>query len=283
MQVEGVRHDHVTAGGVRFHVAEAGAGVPVVLLHGFPQHWYAWRRVVPLLAGEFRLIMPDARGAGGSDAPRKGYDTATRARDVLALMDAMDLDRVRLIGHEWGAWAGFRACLDAPDRFEGFLALNMVHPWPYHRNLLKGAWRMWYTALWEYPVLGAAVLRHWPAFTRFMLRDSGDPDAIEEFVQAVREPARARAGQALHWQYVTKDIPRLIVRRKERLRVPTRILFGDHDFAASPDVLPGGERHADDLRTTVVAGGHYLPERQPALVAGAARELFAPRAALETR
>lgn len=68
------------ARGVRFHVAEAGTGEPVMLLHGFPQHWYTWRRVIPLLAGEYRLICPDFRGCGWSDAPATGYDTASRGR-----------------------------------------------------------------------------------------------------------------------------------------------------------------------------------------------------------
>ena len=99
--VPGVRHRLVTVRGVRLHVAEAGTGDPVVLLHGFPQHWYAWRHVIPLLAGQYRLICPDWRGFGWSEASPRGYDTASRAADVLALMDALGLRRVRLVGHDW--------------------------------------------------------------------------------------------------------------------------------------------------------------------------------------
>src|SRR5690349_7670324 len=73
--VGGVRHYIVQAGGLGFHVAEAGDGTPVLMLHGFPQHWYAWRKVIPLLPGS-RLICPDLRGFGWSDAPRRGYDVA---------------------------------------------------------------------------------------------------------------------------------------------------------------------------------------------------------------
>jgi len=93
-----VTHRFVTVRGVRLHVAEAGGGDPVLLLHSFPQHWYAWRRVIPLLAGQYRLICPDWRGFGWSEAPARGYDTASRAADVLALMDALGLYRVRLVG-----------------------------------------------------------------------------------------------------------------------------------------------------------------------------------------
>src|SRR5262245_42103548 len=74
--VEGVTHHMVEAGGLNFHVAEVGDGSPVLMLHGFPQHWYAWRKVIPLLPG-CRLICPDLRGFGWSDAPRRGYDVST--------------------------------------------------------------------------------------------------------------------------------------------------------------------------------------------------------------
>ncbi|WP_433176346.1 alpha/beta fold hydrolase [Actinoallomurus sp. CA-150999] len=283
--VEGVEHRFVEAGGVRFHVAEAGPveGPPVLLLHGFPQHWYAWRHVVPLLADRHRLIMPDFRGFGWSDAPYQGYDTDTRVDDVLALMDALGLDRPLLVGHEWGAWVGFMACLRAPERFDRFLALSMIHPWPQHRRLIRHAWRQWYTILWEYPVAGGFVLRHWPAFTRYILRKGmTDPGVwrraeLDEFTESVRPRERAHAGRALHWQYVLRDIPRLVRghHRTSRLTVPTTILFGASDFAMSPEALAGGERHAADLEVRVVPGGHYLADEHPVLVADAITALSA--------
>lgn len=71
--VEGVEHRWVDANGLRMHVAEAGSGTPVLLLHGWPQHWYEWREVMPALAGEARLIAPDWRGAGWSATPAADY------------------------------------------------------------------------------------------------------------------------------------------------------------------------------------------------------------------
>ncbi|MFG2005234.1 alpha/beta fold hydrolase [Spirillospora sp. NPDC048911] len=277
-QVAGVEHRYVVANGIRFHVAEAGAGEPLLLLHGFPQHWYAWRHLVPLLAAQHRLIMPDLRGFGWSDAPHRGYGTNARVDDLLALMDACGLDRVTLVAHEWAAWAGFMACLREPGRFRHHLALNIVHPWPDHRATIRHAWRMWYTALWEYPLVGGAVLRHWPGFTRYILRRGvtgvWQTPALEEFVESVRSRARAHAGQALHWQYVLRDIPRLATRRfrHQRLQVPTTLLFGEDDFAFAAQSLDVGGSHGVDVR--VVPGGHYLPEERPDLVAATVSELF---------
>jgi len=290
-EVPGVSHRFVNLGGVRLHVAEAGpagpaagAGDPVLLLHSFPQNWYAWRHVIGLLAPQYRLICPDLRGFGWSDAPARGYDSASQVRDVLGLMDALGLARVRLVGHHWGGVLGFRISLAAPERVSGFLALNAVHPWPLQRRLLPHVWRNWYTALLEYPGIGRRVLRHWPAFTAFLLRRGvadparWEPGEAEGYAAAFRDPARARAGEQLHWQFVLHDIPALVTGqdRKSRLTVPTLIVAGARDPVTPPGVLAGGERHADDLRVEVVSdAGQFLPAERPDLVAAAARRLFA--------
>jgi pimeloyl-ACP methyl ester carboxylesterase len=124
-------------------------------------------------------------------------------RDVLALMDALSLAQVRLIGHHWGGLLGFRISLAAPERVSGFLALNTAHPWPLQRRLLPHVWRYWYTALLEYPGIGRWMLRHWPAFTVFLLRRRvAGPAAwqdgeIGKYAAAFRDLARARAGEQL--------------------------------------------------------------------------------------
>ncbi|MFJ6216323.1 alpha/beta fold hydrolase [Streptomyces sp. NPDC092296] len=279
----GVTHRFVTADGIRFHVAEAGEGEPVLLLHSFPQHWYAWHHLLPLLAADHRLICPDLRGSGWSDAPPHGYDTDTRVTDVLALMDTLDLDRVRLIGHEWGSWLGFMLCLRAPGRFSHHLALNITHPWPLHRRLLPNAWRYWHTAPLETPLLGRRLLRHSPGFTRQLLRRGTadpavwSPEELDEYARSTAEPAHARAAEQLHRAYALHDIPRLVRGRyrRQRLTTPTVILAGERDATLPPSVLAGADRHTDRLRVQVIPGaGHLLHQERPDLVAEAAGALF---------
>jgi len=190
---------------------------------------------------------------------------------------------VRLIAHDWGAYAAFMLALQAPGRVSHLLAVNAAHPWLRQRQLLPQLWRFWYTALLEYPGIGRLVLRHWPGVTRFLLRRGAagpgawQPGEVEEFVAASRQPGSARAGEALHWQFVLHDIPGIILRRHRglRLTVPTVIMAGDKDWMLPPKILAGAGRHADDLRLRVVPGaGHFLPGERPAVVAEMARELF---------
>ncbi len=274
--VTGVRHLTVRAGAVMLHVAEAGEGPPVLMLHGFPQHWYAWRKTIPLLPG-YRLICPDLRGCGWSEAPRRGYDLDTLAADTLALLDRLALDRVFLVGHDWGARVGFRLCLQRPERVLGFVALNTLHPWPRRGPLIRHAWRQWYTALVEFPGAGSRLLRR-PALVRYLLRRSvadrrmWRDDELAAFADAYTRPDRACAGQALHWSYVVHEIPRLIRGSHPRgsLTVPTTLLFGAADVTLSPAQLAG----ADGIAVEVVEGcGHHLPDERPDLVARAVRRM----------
>lgn len=274
----GVTHEYVEARGARFHVARAAVpgGHPVVLLHGIPMHWYLWRTVIAELASEYDLYCVDLRGCGWSTATRRGYATTELAADVLAVLDGLRLDRVRLIGHETGGWVGFELCLTAPERFEGLLAVNVAHPWLPRKTMLREAWRFWYTAFWEYPGVGRTVLRRWPGLTRFLLRRwagrqyTWDPAELEEFVRHSRSRGASRAIEQMLWQFVRHDIPALIrgAWRRRELTVPAMVLTGELDPVTGPVPAAAG------VRAEVVPGGHLLPHTAPRLVAAAARELF---------
>jgi pimeloyl-ACP methyl ester carboxylesterase len=276
--LEGVTHRTVEVRGLRFHVAEAGAGPPVLLLHGWPEHWWAWRRVVPLLAPHARLLMLDLRGFGWSDAPADGYDKQTMADDVLAVLDALELERVRFVGHDWGAWIAFLVALSAPSRIERLLALNI--PPPFGRpspRALADAWRLTYQLLLAAPAVGERIVASERFVRRILTGGAGDPAAFTEedlraFSAVLAEPRRARASAQLYRTFLTREIGR---GGGGRLRVPTLLMTGAADPVVRPIMVAGRERWAHDLTVEVVRGcGHFLPEERPDLVAERARSFL---------
>jgi pimeloyl-ACP methyl ester carboxylesterase len=284
--VGGVRHSWVDAGGLRVHLAEAGPedGPPVLLLHGWPQHWYEWRGVVPLLADRFRLLMPDLRGLGWTEVTSRGYEKDQLARDQIALLDALGIESVDLIGHDWGGYAGFLMCLLAPERVRRYIPTNISTPWP-NRNprLFLTSWRLAYQIPLAAPLLGPRVTRL-KRYLPFMLARGSNgafsPAELEAFAAPLREPARAKASAKYYRSFQLRDFPKLARGHwtKYRLRTPTRMLYGDGDFVVRPVMLEGFERYADDMEIEFVPGvSHFIADERPELVAERAREFFAAR------
>lgn len=265
------------------HVAEAGSGDPIVLLHGWPQHWYAWRRVIPLLAGERRVICTDLRGFGWSDAPRSTYAKHEFADDLLRLLDALGLERVQLAGHDWGGYAGFLACLRAPERFSSYVAMSIVHPWPERRLAPKAlAYAAAYQPLISMPVFGPLAQRFTPFYDAVFAAAGGERIWSKEerriFAEPFREPPRAAAASRVYRTFLTRELAGLArgVYDNQRLSVPTRLLVGSDDPVVTVASTAGFEDHADDMQVIEVASGHFIPEEAPDAVAEHILALHAP-------
>jgi pimeloyl-ACP methyl ester carboxylesterase len=287
-QVPGIRHRDVDAAGLRMHVVEAGPpdGAPVLVLHGWPQHWYQWRHQIPALAeAGYRVVVPDLRGFGQSDAPPGGYDKENMATDVLNLMDAMALDRVRLLGHDWGGWIGFILCVRTPERFSRYLALNIAHLWgKTDASTVLATWRFWYQAVIASP-LGPRLLQSRPGFVHRIIQGySPNPQAwtradLDAFSRPLQEAERAHASMELYRTFLLKEFPAIAAGRylKTRLMVPAKLVFGVEDFAISRALLKRDTKEfADDFTIEFVPDtGHFIGEERPELVNDRALEFFA--------
>jgi|SRR5215211_715692 len=277
-----VAHRFLNAGKLRMHVAEAGEGDPVVLLHGWPQHWYLWRDVIPLLAPRYRVICPDLRGFGWSDVPSSGYDRETMACDVLALLDALELDRVRLAGHDWGGWIGFLLCLNEPERISSFVAFNIVPPWPSRdrRNLLE-LWRLAYQVPLALPRLGRRAVERGAA--RLVLRSGGDaftPMELEVFTSRLKGE-RARASELLYRTFLLREAIPVVAGRYNgsALEVPTLLVVGQRDLVIPPRTVRGQAAQSDAIELELVSdAGHFIVDEKPALVADRMLSFFAGEA-----
>jgi len=274
-QVSGVTHHYIDVNGFRMHYAEAGSGEPVLMLHGWPQHWYMWRHLIPVLAPRFRVICPDLRGFGWSEAPPGKYEKQQLADDVLALMDALKLQRVRLVAHDWGGWAGFLLCMQAPERFDRYLVLNMTHPYQHPDFRLLDVWRFWYQWVMAMPLLGSFVLRKVPQFVQAVLkggmyRPNWSRAELKLYSRKFQEPARAAASVRLYRTFNLKEVWAAMSGhyRKYRLKVRTHLLFGERDLALTRRMIRGYQPYADQMTVEYVPDcGHFIAEEQPALVA----------------
>lgn len=128
-----IKHHFIETNGIRMHVAEAGTGFPVVMCHGFPELWYSWRHQIEFLADHgFRAIAPDMRGYGETDAPADpaGYRTTSICADIAGLLDALDIEKAVIAGHDWGGYHIWQFGLRYPGRTERLIGLNTPYNAP---------------------------------------------------------------------------------------------------------------------------------------------------------
>jgi pimeloyl-ACP methyl ester carboxylesterase len=279
-ETTGIRSRTVTANGLRMHVTEAGSGAPVLLLHGFPESSREWTAVMSGLADRAHLIAPDLRGAGRTDAPPSGYDSETVVGDVLGLLDALGIDRVDLVAHDWSALVGFDLCLDHPERVRRFAAIAV--PAPYFRmnralvaGLLKAMPHLWFQWVIATPGLGPALLSrgrqrlsHW-LLRGFERRPMDDAD-VAAYVEALRDPARARAASKLYRGLIIPGFGRAVrgAYLGRVLHTPTLVLFGADDALLPVDALEVSPGDAPHTTVEFVPGGaHFLVDDNPDEVA----------------
>ncbi len=261
-ELPGVRHEYVDAAGLRTHVALAGAedAPPVVLVHGWPQHWWAWRTVIPRLAERHRVIAPDLRGHGWTEAPRSGYAKEQLATDLIAVLDALGAERVTWVGHDWGGWIGFLAGLRAPERFQRMLALCIPHPWtvPHPRQLAL----LGYQGPISAPFIGPRVAGR---MVRSILQSGrgNDPLAAAD-VALFAEHIPADVTVSMYRTFLTHEVVPIARGRYAHavLEFPTTVLVGERDLVTkgTPTGPVSGQAQ---LQVGVLDGvGHWVPEQR---------------------
>ena len=265
--VEGVAHQYATVDGARLHYAEAGEGEPLVLLHGWPQHWWAWRELIGPLSERHRVIVPDIRGIGWSEAPDDDFRFRRFGEDLFGLLDDLGIDRFTLVGHDWGLGVGYLACLDRPERIERFVAMGGPHIWASEGASPRLFVRPWHVYLNASPLGDVATRRLGvPETCLRTWRHRGEftPEEIEIYVSPLRRPGSARATRLRYRTFVVGELPMFVREHaRMRLRTPTLHLNGADDPLTAG--VPGSwRRYADDMRYETVADcGHFLAEERP--------------------
>lgn len=270
------RHRFVAANGARFHVAEAGSGQLVVLLHGFPEFWWAWRHQIPALAAAgYRVAAMDLRGYGASDKPPRGYDTLTLAADVAGVIKGLGESRAVLVGHDWGAWLAWSMPSIAPKVTRAIAVLSMAHPLELRGSFPRNGQRHALGTLMAFqtPLLPERRLRSGLGVERVLREWSGpgfpDEAALRRYRTGMQVPFVAHTSME-YYRWAVRSIWRRDGRRfvaavREPVDVPVLQLHGDLDPWVTARTASGSNRWVrGSLRYEVIPGaGHFLPEEAP--------------------
>jgi pimeloyl-ACP methyl ester carboxylesterase len=188
----------LSQGGLSFEVVDEGTGAPVLLLHGFPDSSAVWRHQIPaLVAAGHRVIAPDLRGFGNSDRPEgvENYRIELLVQDVLGILAASGLQRVSVVGHDWGASLAWTLATAAPDVVGELVVLSVGHPSAFFTDQIRQRELAWYTLFFQFTGTAEESLRRddWALF-RLFVRGDGD---VERNIADLGRPGALTA--ALNW------------------------------------------------------------------------------------
>jgi epoxide hydrolase 4 len=264
-------------GAIELHAVAAGPpdGPVVVLLHGFPEFWYSWHsQIDPLTAAGFRVIVPDQRGYNKSSKPRgaAAYALSELTSDVLAVADQLGLERIFLVGHDWGAAVAWSVALLHPKRVAKLAILNVPHPsvmLRYLKSNRRQLRRSWYMFFFQLPFIPEAAFSayNFRLGVRSLLRSSR-PNTFSNEDLAQYRAAWSQPGALtgmINWY-------RAAFRHRGKfpdttVHVPTRILWGERDAFLLPDMAHDSLRYCDSAELyTFASASHWLQHEEPARV-----------------
>jgi pimeloyl-ACP methyl ester carboxylesterase len=267
------KHDYAVLPDVKLHYVTAGEGFPVVLLHGYPQTWREWRRIIPgLVAAGHSVIAPDLRGLGDSTRPLSGYDKKTVANDVWRLVhDVLGHRRFFLVGHDWGGPTAFALACAHRDAVAKLAIVDVTIPGDGTDNFAHSHGR-WHHLFFRTPDLPEALIEgRERIFFRWFFENFGfRPDAVpaedaEDYLRCYSQPGALRAGFA-YYRATAQDIAdnEAAIREGGKLKMPVLALGGGESFGRRLLAKESLERVAETVEGDVIEkAGHWIPEEQP--------------------
>jgi pimeloyl-ACP methyl ester carboxylesterase len=275
----------VEANDLRVHVVTGGRGPPLLLIHGWPQTWYQWRLVMPALARDFTIVVPDQRGIGLTDKPQGGYDDGSQAGDMAALMDALGHRRFAIIGFDVGMPLAYAIAADHPDRIDrivvGEALIPGVTPSPPLIGPARLNQRLWHIAFNRLgPEVNEALVRGREEiyFGAEYAGAAGTPlpDAVVRYyVERLASGPDALRGSFGWYRAMETSAAQNVRRKANRLSLPVLAIGGGRT---------GGEGPANTMRLVadnvqghvIPESGHWLAEEAPGQVLAAVTPFLAP-------
>ena len=277
---------YIDAGDVRLHAVMGGDGPPLLLVHGWPETWYAWRLLMPALARDFGVVAVDQRGIGLSDKPEDGYDTGTLAGDLVAMMDALGHERFALYGTDTGMPISYALAADHPDRVER-LALSeaplpgvspsppLLLPPPLNARLWHLAFNQLPAEVNEALVRGREAVFFGAEFDASAGTNKLPDDTVRYYIDLLSSDPDALRGSFGLYRAFPTIIAQNEQRKNRRLTLPVLAMGGAESTGEGIGKTVG--LVADDVHTVVIPGaGHWIAEQAPEAVLTALAGFLAP-------
>ena len=276
----------VDVGDVRLHAVIGGSGPPLLLVHGWPQTWYAWRMLMPALAEHFDVIAVDQRGIGLSDKPRDGYDIGTLARDLVALLDALDHEEFAVYGTDTGMPIAHALAADYPERVERLVVSEaflpgISPPLPLFVPPTLNA-RLWHLMFNQLPgevnealVRGREDVFFGAEFAASAGTTKLPDDAVKYYIDTLAGDPEALRGSFEFYRAIPTSAAQNEERKNRRLTMPVLAIGGEE--SGGENAANAMKLVADDVQGAVLPGsGHWVAEQAPEELLAELTEFLAP-------
>ena len=284
-----MKEGFIKVNGIQLHYVEEGQGELVILLHGFPEFWYGWRKQIPVLGKKYRVVAPDMRGYNLSEKPTgiAHYKIDILAADIAALVKALGEEKAIIAGHDWGAAVAWAVASLHPQLVKKLAILNVPHPAEMKKALMHFNLAQWkksyYIFLFQLPRLPERFLGRdlkgffTKTFTSFVPKGkapSVTAEEIDKYAEAFSQPG-ALTGAINYYRATFRQIKDTGLGAGGKLKMPVLMLWGEQDIALGKELTYHTKDYCEDLEIIYdPTSGHFIQHDNPELVNGKLLEFF---------
>ena len=277
------QHEYITTNGIKLHYVTQGEGPLMLMLHGFPEFWYSWRKQIPEFAKYFKVVAVDLRGYNESDKPgdQSAYIIDEFIKDIAGVIKGLGYEKCVLVGHDWGGAIAWNVAYTYPEMVERLIVLNIPHPAKFvsglrnPQQLLRSA----YVLFFQLPIIPELFIQsdNYQAIETFFKGMAVDKNAFTSSDIDIYKDAAAKRGALTAMLNYYRNIfqQKFLNKYWGLLEVPTLMIWGENDPALGKELTYGTEAYATDFQIKYIPNcSHWVQQEQPELVNQYIREFL---------